>query len=233
MRLFCILFLILAPYSNAAQEQSLRFVTEDLPPYQIVNDGKLVSGTSFDLVKQAIDEADLNAEIELFPWARAFQMAKNMPNVVIFSMARTEKRESDFVWLHKLQPLIYRFYSSTKHNYDQQLILDNLQDVVTATVRGSYEEATVKRLGFDHKKNLIITKDYDSMWALLEQGTVDVVYASHIPENVKANSKHGFIAHKKIINQYDLYIAANKNSDKALIQRFKNALSEVQNQPNK
>jgi len=233
MRLFCILFLILAPYSYAAQEQSLRFVTEDLPPYQIVNDGKLVSGTSFDLVKQAINEADLNAEIELFPWARALQMAKNIPNVVIFSMARTEKRESDFIWVHKLQPLIYRFYSSAKHNYDKQLILDNLQDVVTATVRGSYEEYTLKQLGFDHKKNLITIKNYENMWALLDQGTVDVVYASHIPESVKANSKYGFIAHEKIINQYDLYIAANINSDKALIQRFKNALSEVQNQPNK
>lgn len=233
MRLFCTLFLILAPFSYAEQKASLRFVTEDLPPYQIVNDGKLVSGTSFELVQQAIKAANLEAEIELFPWARAFQMAKTMPNVVIFSMARTEKRESDFVWLYKLQPLIYRFYSSAQRNYDQQLILDNLQDIVTATVRGSYEEATVKQLGFDHKKNLIITNDYDSMWALLDQGTVDVVYASHIPANVKAMSKHGFIAHKQIINQYDLYVAANKNSDKALIQRFKDALAMAMLQHNK
>ena len=227
MRLALLLLFFYFSSFEILAENKLRFVTEKLPPYQVVKDNKVISGTSYKLINKAQLLANLNTEIEVFPWARAYQIALSIPNVILFSVARTEQREDKFLWLFKLQPLIYRYYSSKKRAVNESFIKDNQQDVRVAAVRGSYEEDSLIKQGFLHQKNLILTKDYDTMWSLLDQGVVDITYASHIPESALKKSKHGFKPHNAIIDKYDLYIVASRNSDPELLQKFTSALQQA------
>ena len=227
MRLVILLLVFIAHFGHARQANQLYFVTESLPPYQIVVDNQLFGGTSYELVVNALKAANMDAAIDVYPWARAFHLAKTKANTVIFSMARTEEREKDFIWLYKLKPLVYKFYFSANRDYREQFNVTQVNDYVAATVRGSYEFSSLNSFGFKQNKNLIITKDYDSMWALLDQGTVDMVYASHIPLTAQVDSRYGFVAYEPVIKQYDLYIAANKNSDAKLINQFVTALNDV------
>ena len=155
MRLALLLLFFYFSSFEILAENKLRFVTEKLPPYQVVKDNKVISGTSYKLINKAQLLANLNTEIEVFPWARAYQIALSIPNVILFSVARTEQREDKFLWLFKLQPLIYRYYSSKKRAVNESFIKDNQQDVRVAAVRGSYEEDSLIKQGFLHQKNLI------------------------------------------------------------------------------
>jgi len=55
-----ILLIILFVYSNVTfSANTIRVVTEELPPYQIVDNGKLVSGTAFLLAEEMLKRADI------------------------------------------------------------------------------------------------------------------------------------------------------------------------------
>lgn len=108
------------------------------------------------------------------------------------------------------------------------LTLDNIGNKVAAVVRGSFEEVLLKKLGFEQRNTLITTSDTETMWALLDKGSVDLVYASTIPEQIEQYSQHEFVKEAPFIGQYGLYIAANRNSDKHKIEAFRRAIVAAQ-----
>jgi polar amino acid transport system substrate-binding protein len=77
-----------------AAAQTVRAVTE-ATTYTYLRDGK-VSGRATQLVETALRNAGLDHQINLYPWARAYDMAAKEPNVLIFLIARTPAREPLF-----------------------------------------------------------------------------------------------------------------------------------------
>ena len=106
-RLLCGLILLLlsvgASTAERRQTAPLLLVTEDLWPLNYLEDGKL-KGTTPPLVKTLMDGTGLDYHIRVLPWARAYKLAKDQPNVLIFSMHRTPARESQFQWIGRLAP---------------------------------------------------------------------------------------------------------------------------------
>jgi polar amino acid transport system substrate-binding protein len=80
---------------------SLRILTEDLPPLNYVKDGALV-GPSVEMVKEIQKRIGSTEEIRVYPWARAYQIALNEENVVLFGVSHTPPRENKFKWVGPL-----------------------------------------------------------------------------------------------------------------------------------
>jgi len=80
---------------------SLRILTENLPPLNYVKDGVLM-GPSVEMVKEIQRRIGSTEEIQVYPWARAYQMALEEENVVLFGMSHTPPRESKFQWVGPL-----------------------------------------------------------------------------------------------------------------------------------
>jgi polar amino acid transport system substrate-binding protein len=80
---------------------SLRILTEDLPPLNYVKDGVLL-GPSVEMVKEVQRRIGSTAEIKVYPWARAYQMALEEENVVLFGVSHTPAREDKFKWVGPL-----------------------------------------------------------------------------------------------------------------------------------
>lgn len=80
---------------------SLRILTEDLPPLNYVKDGVLV-GPSVEMVKEVQRRIGSTAEIKVYPWARAYQIALEEENVVLFGVSHTPARQDKFKWVGPL-----------------------------------------------------------------------------------------------------------------------------------
>lgn len=107
----CALWGLLACTASA---QPLTVVTEEYPPYNHLDENKQVVGLSTEVVKEVLRRAKLPYRISLYPWARAYHMAQNQPNVLIYSIGRNSQRETMFQWVDVIAPynvFMYRLKS--------------------------------------------------------------------------------------------------------------------------
>jgi polar amino acid transport system substrate-binding protein len=84
-----------------AHAASLRILTEDLPPLNYVDQGILL-GPSVEMVKEVQRRIGSTEKIRVYPWARAYQIALEEENVVLFGVSHTPTREKKFKWVGPL-----------------------------------------------------------------------------------------------------------------------------------
>ena len=94
-----VIFAFLSP--GMIHSASLRILTENLPPLNYVKDGALI-GPSVEMVKEIQKRIGSTEEIQVYPWARAYQIALNEENVVLFGVSHTPPREDKFKWVGPL-----------------------------------------------------------------------------------------------------------------------------------
>ena len=88
--------------SSTIFSQPLRVVTENKPPLQTIDNGTVVTGAMVEVVQLLLKKVNIEATIEVNPWARSYQIALGQNNTLIFSMFRDESRENKFQWIGKL-----------------------------------------------------------------------------------------------------------------------------------
>jgi polar amino acid transport system substrate-binding protein len=95
--------------SVSALAQPIQVVTE-ATPYSYLRDGKVV-GAATELVELSLRRAGLNDHtVTIYPWARAYDLALNQPNVLIYMIARTPAREPQFRWVGEFMRIEYHLY---------------------------------------------------------------------------------------------------------------------------
>lgn len=86
--------------TGTAFAEKVAVVTEEMAPYNFVDEkDQTVRGLSTELVHEILNRAQVDYQIKVFPWARAYRMAQDTPNTAIYSMGRNEEREKLFKWV--------------------------------------------------------------------------------------------------------------------------------------
>lgn len=171
-KLFVLLFCCLV--GTVAAQSPLRVVTELSPPHQTWVDGE-VAGLSTALVRAILAEAKIDAQIELYPWARAFHIAANQPDVLIYNMARTAQREARFHWIGTVAAYQLGFVA-VSHRTDIQInTLADARAYSIAVQRNDLSADFLLHNGFQSGKHLIFAADITESWQLLLNGKVDLV----------------------------------------------------------
>jgi polar amino acid transport system substrate-binding protein len=86
---------------NVAMGGELTILTENLPPLNYVENGILV-GPSVEIVREIQRRVGSDAPIQVYPWARAYKIALEKENVVLFGTTHTQVRENLFKWVGPL-----------------------------------------------------------------------------------------------------------------------------------
>jgi len=87
-------------FCGPAFADKVAVVTEEMAPYNFLDEkDKTVKGLSTELVHEILKRANIDYQIDVFPWARSYRMAQESPNVAIYSMGRNEEREKLFKWV--------------------------------------------------------------------------------------------------------------------------------------
>ncbi|WHS62646.1 transporter substrate-binding domain-containing protein [Pseudomonas sp. G2-4] len=169
--LMCGLLMFLAA-SGSAAEAPLRIVTEELPPYNMTQNGK-VTGMSTEVVQAVLKEIGVEAPIQPMPWARAYELALNEGNVLIYSIVRTPARESLFQWIGSLASTKWYLYSLA----DRPIKLNSLADAhghQIATVNQDVGEQYLVSKGFRIGEELQSSNKYEHNYRKLKVDHVEL-----------------------------------------------------------
>ena len=213
---------------NAAPD--IKIVTEILPPYQSISNDQKLEGYAVDVVNALKKRLNIAQEIEIYPWARAYNYAINRPNVLIFSIARTPLRENQFYWIGKLHHEKYAFYSLKSNNVVGIKQLEDLKSYYIAVTRETALEQFLSQKNFVRLEK---TNNMKHALKMLYKKRVDLVFGDSFI--IKLLIKEIGYDIEQLLPVFDvpeinadLYIAMSKKTDIELVNRIKKEFELLQ-----
>ena len=100
-KLFGLALTMLLVSTQPVLSEELTILTENLPPLNYLKDGVLV-GPSVEIVKEIQRRVGSSEKIEVYPWARAYELVLKEKNIVLFGMTHSKQREDLFKWIGPL-----------------------------------------------------------------------------------------------------------------------------------
>ena len=158
--------LALALFAAATHAQTIKVVTED-SSYTYLKDGK-VAGPATEIVEMSLKRAGLtDYRVSLYPWARAYDMALQEPSTLIYLIARTPARETQFQWAGEFMRIQYHLYKLRDRN---DVVVNDLSDAkryAVAVMRDDVRQQYLQSRGFD--KLVVSARNSDSLRMLLDR----------------------------------------------------------------
>ena len=230
--LFLILVIGLCALNPPAHgDKRWTIMTEHLPPYNFKEHG-VVKGISADiilLIMQCLGYEIQRADIRLLPWARAYKLLQTTPNSMMFSMVRTEERETLFKWVGQL----IRFNLGLVALKKRSITIRSLEDVnqyrIGAVRDGAPEQILltmqVKRENIDSvtSAEMNIRKLYSGRIDLFAYSIEPAYFIIHKLDLDPNDFEDVFVFYRK-----ELFIAFNRNTDDKIINQFQHALEQLQ-----
>ncbi|MDT8989920.1 transporter substrate-binding domain-containing protein [Curvibacter sp. APW13] len=127
--------------------QTLTVVTEEYPPYNYLDANKQVAGLSTEVVKEVLRRAKLDYRINLYPWARAYHMAQEQANVLIYSIGRNAQREALFQWVDIIAPYNVYMYRLKSRPEVQLQKVEQLSRYRIGAVRDDVRAQYLEKMG--------------------------------------------------------------------------------------
>lgn len=229
--LTCMALSEFSPGASAAP--SLRIVTEELPPYNMTQDGKL-TGMSTEVVQAVLREIGQNASIQAMPWARAYELALNDPNVLIYSIARTPAREQLFHWVGAIAPTQWFIFSLSERPIELNS-LDDARAHQIATVNQDVGEQFLVSKGFRIGKELQSSTKYEHNYRKLKVDHVELWISNELnamyltrqngedPEKVLVRS----LPLPELTSQEGLSMAFSRNTPVETVEKFRSGLDTI------
>ncbi|MBT9523745.1 MAG: transporter substrate-binding domain-containing protein [Rhizobacter sp.] len=219
--------------SLQAAADELRIVTEELPPYNMTQNGQ-ITGLSTEVVRAVLKEAGVQASIQSMPWARAYDIALNTENVMIYSITRTSQREKLFKWVGVIAPTNWYLFSRADKNIKLKK-LDDARSLQTATVNEDAGEQYLVGKGFALGKNLQSSSKYELNYEKLKLGRVDLWVANELNAMYLARQAGDdpaqVLVHALPLNDLGstggLDLAFSLKTPDAVVDRFRKALETI------
>ena len=211
----------------------IRIVTEELPPYNMTQDGR-VTGMSTDVVQAVMKEVGIQATIQSMPWARAYDIALNSENVLIYSITRTPQREKLFKWVGIIAPTHWYLFSRPERNIKLGS-LDDARKYQIATVKEDAGEQYLVSKGFVVGKNLQSNNRYEYNYEKFKAGRVDLWISIELNALYlmrQAGDDPNRMAARALIlpdlgGQDGLNMAFSLKTPDALVERFRKGLDTI------
>jgi polar amino acid transport system substrate-binding protein len=213
-------------FAQSVLAEELMILTENLPPLNYLENGVLV-GPAVEMVQEIQRRVGSNEQIQVYPWARAYQMALEEENIVLFGMTRTEERENRFYWIGQISQK--RDILAAKK--DSGIRINNLEDAKKVahigTLRSDTKEIFLKKLGFT---NLVPTHDDQRNAKKLVLGRIDL-WVTKIPGlkmicNLAGVDYHG-IEEVYSIRKSTISIAVSQKTSEPIVKKWRIAFKEM------
>lgn len=172
-RMFCPLWLsCLITLSGHLSAESLRFFTEHSPPGEYLAPDGQVKGPTVELIRILQQRLQDEGPIEIYPWARAVQLASQHAGSVLFETVRNDLREDKYQWVGPLKIHDITLYGRSSAAAGQSRSGKRL---IACDYRDSAVLGQIRQLGYQENRNLIVTTQAGECNELLLKGRVDLV----------------------------------------------------------
>ncbi|MFJ3470259.1 substrate-binding periplasmic protein [Pseudomonas sp. NPDC090201] len=225
---FCATVLALACLN--ARADTLQVVTED-SSYSAFENGKVV-GVASEIVEQTLARAGItDYHMTLYPWARAYDMARLEPNVLIYPIIRSAERDPLFKWVGELDQVTPSFYKLRER---RDVVVKTLQDARSysvGVVRDDSRQEYLEGKGFS--KMVVSANNLDNLRKLLS-GQVLLVPMPEREAREQCDDLH--IAYEDLEAVYTLddlskglYVAISLKTPEETVKRITNAFAQLKN----
>lgn len=212
----------------AAHAGPVRVVTEETA-YSYLRDGK-VSGPATEVVEATLQRAGLDDyQIGLYPWARAYDMALQEPDVLVYLIARTSEREALFRWVGEIMRIDYHFYKLREREDIDVPDLEAAKAYRVGVLRDDVRHQYLQARGFD---KIVVTAHNSDNFKRLLNGQVDLV---PMPEqDMIALCKEAGLDPNEVErtltpnSSTQLYMAFSRTTDDATVLRMQAAFEHLQ-----
>jgi polar amino acid transport system substrate-binding protein len=147
------------------------------PPGNFTHENGKITGLSVEVVQEIQRRIGNTTEIQLLPWARAYKTALRLPNVVLFSVARTLEREGKFHWIALVMRKPWAFYGKKGAGLQIKSLEDAKKVRAVGVLRDDIRADWLRQQGFT---NLDEASEHEQNIEKLLRGRVDLIfYAPH------------------------------------------------------
>lgn len=213
--------------STATPKKAIRVITDSWPPYSILQDGQ-VAGTTTKTIRAVLTHSGLPYTLELLPWNRGYSQALKVPGTCIYSLVRTEKRETLFQWVGKIQPDETSYTWKLQESENVQLTsLDYLYLYRVVTQRNSMGHEYLKALNvpeieaptdIENTVEMFITKRADIL--VMQQPSLEKILAG---KNVSFDRVKRLVA----VKTNEIYLACQKDTDRSVVLQLRKAVNAI------
>lgn len=230
--LLCALLLAITQPSLAMEDTSLVVVTEELPPYNFTNAQGQIDGINTRIVRQILQSAELDYKMISYPWVRAYAIAQQTENVLIFTIAKNKQRAPYFHWYCPLMPSsgLYLVRLKTNSHLEVNRLEDALQYRIGVVKDGNLYNYLTNH-GFSDNIQLDVTAKDATNIKKLFKGRVDFVGLN--PETLPHYLAQFGKEMKDVDMEFKLYqegprcMALNINSSPIIIDKLNRAFSKI------
>lgn len=208
--------------------QEIKLITEDLPPLNYLDKGEL-KGPSIQIIKEIQKKLNLDIDIKVLPWARAYRIASVNPNIGLFSTTKTKERDKIFKWVGPLAEKKFVFFAKKNSN----ITIKNIEDAKTigriGVVLEDVSEQDLTARGFT---NLDAVSTPALNPRKLLKNRISLWYTSSITG--KNNCENAGIPYEKFkivytVKTSKLYLAFSKKTSDKIVKKWQKAYDSLYN----
>lgn len=211
----------------------LKIFTEELPPYNYVDNG-VATGISTLFLKKIIQVNNTpikDTQIILEPWQIGYETVLEMPNTMIFSTAKFQNREKLFKWVGPIDTLIVgviakksrkikikspqdfnKYTIGVLHKTTAEILLQNLEVADNSLDRFSNIQSQLKKLATDRID--MVAFGYEGM--------------CFVQKNLGIDPKKYELVY--VLKKADLYFAFNKQTKNEYIEKLNQIAARLKKQ---
>ncbi len=220
---------------SLASQVDVTFVTEHLPPYQIINEDSSVVGFATEVIQEVAKRAEVSYNLHGYPWVRSFNLALKKRNFCIFSIAKIPSRETLFKWIgpvtEKNNAVVWSL-KSNKHGKEIKT-LNDLKRYTTAVIKNDVTHTAMLEIGLIEGENLYVLEHSKSLVNLLAtRAEIDFIVADDItiPHRAKLSGVPIDLLYRVIEIaplSLNFYLACNINTVPDIIEKLKINLAKI------
>jgi len=221
---------------SLARGESLQVVTENWPPFNYQNEQGQIIGEVTTNVKAILAYANIDYQLKLYPWARSYQAAKSSPNVLIYSIFRTPKREKFFHWFCPIANFDGLYLFKLRNSPLKITTIDDAKKYRIGVIREDIGHLQLLSLGFAEAENLYVTTSETININKLLLGEIDFILQSEkeliyrLKKTQHSYSEFELILRLTTVNEKFHCMALSISSSKKMINKLKLAFEQWKNE---
>lgn len=205
-----------------AEDIEFRLLSEVFEPVQYMQDNNL-AGPNVEFLQELFTAANIKMPlVEVYPWARSYNIALNEKNALIFSMVRTPIREPHFIWVGPMAKTTFYLYGLRKREDIQLNSVEDAKNYMIGLIKDDVSYQYFSKKGFVENENILLLSSFEKIQDLFFAGKIDMLVSS--PIMIKKftqdrNLDENIYQEKLRMPGMDVkfYLAANLNTDMQLV----------------
>jgi len=226
--------LIISLFSGSfISADEIKVVTETWEPYNFEKNGK-VTGISTEIVEYSLKKAGIGIsgnKIKIYPWVRAYKMATENENILIYTILRTQERENTFKWVGPLIPSEKFYFYKNKSRTDISVnSLDEAKKYQIGVLRGSVHEDFLLTNGFSNTFIQTVADQKLNLKKLLA-GRIDFIIDTDSSLEIRTEQMNLPLSEfEKTLFLFEngYYMAFSKKTSDDIVEKVRNAFSELE-----